>query len=155
MAFRAAYIFDVERTDRMPLPESARPTGEPGAYLEGLKAAVEERNIVLEDRELPGTTFGTSAGGRIILKAGLEPAEESLVLAHELAHEMLHEGSADTDRTVRESQKRMGMEGCPRSTTSVWTAGMPYGCTPSTLAGGTGSGRVRQSSSHRSRLPAR
>ena len=104
VTFKAAYVFDVEQTDGKPLPEFARPTGEPGAYLDGLKAAVKEEGIILEYRDLPGSTFGMSAGGRIVMKARLEPAEEFSVLVHELAHEMLHKDDATTDRAIRETE---------------------------------------------------
>jgi hypothetical protein len=36
--------------------------------------------------------MGTSSGGRIQVLAGLQPASEFMVLAHEFAHELLHHG---------------------------------------------------------------
>jgi len=74
------------------LPEPAEAGGDPGAATGRLKAAIASRRIAVEYvQELDGA-LGTSSGGRIQVLAGLQPASEFTVLAHEFAHELLHHG---------------------------------------------------------------
>jgi hypothetical protein len=49
---------------------------------------------------------GVSTGGRIRLMPDMPPAEEFSVLAHELAHEMMHhdKAAAPVSKVVRETQ---------------------------------------------------
>ncbi len=92
VGFRAAYVFDVAQTDGTPLPEPTEAGGDPGATTDRLKAAIASRGIAVEYvQELDGA-LGTSSGGRIQVLAGLQPASEFMVLAHEFAHELLHHG---------------------------------------------------------------
>jgi len=102
--FRVVYIFDVSQTDGEPLPEFAKVTGDPGDYAERLKGLVNQLSIELKYQEDLGGALGLSSGGLIRIKAGLDPAEEFQVLAHELAHEILHqgEGRAGSTKTSRE-----------------------------------------------------
>jgi len=88
--FRTAYVFDVSQTEGRPLAEFAQVKGEPGQYLEMLKAYVAVKGIKLDYNLLPGQTLGLSCGGRIVIKAGMTAAEEFSTLVHELAHEMVH-----------------------------------------------------------------
>lgn len=100
--FKVAHVFDVSQTYGDPLPEFAQVRGQPGAYLPQLKQLVEARGIVLEyTTELHGAD-GTSSGGRIQLRAGLDLADEFGVLVHELAHEVLHHGAKDKSRRTVE-----------------------------------------------------
>lgn len=87
--FRPVYVFDIEQTEGEPLPEIAKPQGEPGEWLARLKAFAAAESIEIAYQHVPGT-LGTSAGGRITIKPDLDPAYEFDVLAHELAHELLH-----------------------------------------------------------------
>jgi hypothetical protein len=74
------------------LPEPAEAGGDPGAATGRLKAAIASRDISVDYvQELDGA-LGTSSGGRIQVLAGLQPASEFMVLAHEFAHELLHHG---------------------------------------------------------------
>ena len=98
--FKAAYVFDVAQTDGEPLPELAKVSGNPGEHLERLKAAIVDRTITLNYLADLGGPEGQSHGGRIDILAGLTPAHEFEVLAHELAHELLHH--AGTERAVRD-----------------------------------------------------
>ncbi len=92
VGFRAAYVFDVAQTDGAPLPEPAEAGGDPGAATGRLKAAIASHGIAVDyAQELDGA-LGTSSGGRIQVLAGLQPASEFTVLAHEFAHELLHHG---------------------------------------------------------------
>ena len=109
VGFRAAYVFDVSQTEGQPLPEPSRTLGAPGPHLERLKEVVARRGIELvyfDASELIMRADGYSTGGRIKLRPALDPAEEFSVLAHELAHEMLHHGPdrREFTRKVRETQ---------------------------------------------------
>jgi hypothetical protein len=98
-------VFDVTQTDGKPLADFATVSGDPSEYLEQLKAFVTSRGIGLTYAALSGP-LGLSAGGRIILRNGLTPAEEFSTLAHELGHELLHRDGANgqTTRTIRETE---------------------------------------------------
>lgn len=104
--FRAAYVFDIEQTEGRPLPGFATTRGDPRDAMEKLKGLVERKGITLEHDKSIAPALGMSSGGRIRLLPGLSPAEEFSVLAHELAHEMLHhqkEGPS-LPKVVRETQ---------------------------------------------------
>src|SRR5579859_792131 len=88
--FRTAYVFDVSQTEGRPLPEFAKTTGDTKEYGEKLKALVVKQGISVEYDASIAPVQGMSSGGRIRLMPGMAPAEEFSVLAHELAHEMLH-----------------------------------------------------------------
>ena len=104
--FRTAYVFDVAQTEGKPLPEFAKTTGDPKDFTEKLKALVAGQGIALEYDPTIAPAQGLSSGGRIRLQPDLAPAEEFSVLAHELAHEMLHhtKDTARAPQVVRETQ---------------------------------------------------
>jgi hypothetical protein len=104
--YRAAFVFDVEQTEGKPLPEFAKTTGDPKDHLEKLKALVAKQGISLEYDKSIAPAYGVSYGGKIRLVPGMQPAEEFSVLAHELAHEMLHHGKDEPrlPKVVRETQ---------------------------------------------------
>ncbi len=102
--FRAAHVFDILQTDGEPLPETECVTGDPGEATNLLKSFAGRRGIDVQHSPLLGTADGASNGGRIELREGLEPAKEFAVLAHELAHELLHRGPERPDLTVRETE---------------------------------------------------
>jgi len=106
LAFKTAYVFDISQTDGKPLPSFARVNGDPGVYIERLKEYITSRGIILEYSESIGSAEGVSAGGLIKLKKGLPAAEELSVLAHELAHEVLHvnRNNMPKDKKVRETE---------------------------------------------------
>ena len=91
---------------REPLPAFAEVTGEPGDHVVALKGFLVSRDIKLSyaNAEL-GAAHGASLKGRILLRDDLSPAVEFSVLAHEIAHELLHTGErrAETSKTVRET----------------------------------------------------
>ena len=90
--FRTAYVFDVTQTEGRALPEFATTNGDAKEHLDKLKAIVAKRGIALEYDKSIAPAQGVSSGGRIRLMPELPRAEEFSVLAHELAHEMLHHG---------------------------------------------------------------
>src|SRR5712691_8086610 len=104
--FRTAYVFDVEQTEGRPLPEFARTAGDPKDFGDKLKAIVARQGIALEYDAGIAPAYGVSTGGRIRLLPSLSAAEEFSVLAHELAHELLHHGKdvPRLSKTVRETQ---------------------------------------------------
>lgn len=104
--FRTAYVYDVSQTDGKPLPEFASTTGDPKDYGDKLKALVAKHGIDLEYDASIAPAQGVSSGGRIRLMPGLSAAEEVSVLAHELAHELLHhqKDAAPLSKVTRETQ---------------------------------------------------
>ena len=105
--FKVAYVFDVSQTDGEALPEFASAVGEPGEWLAALEQVIRDARIDLRYDFLPGGAQGCSAKGVIILRPDLSPNETFAVLAHELAHELLHQGAerrTDTTRKVRETE---------------------------------------------------
>ncbi len=103
--FRSVCVFDVAQTDGKPLPEFAQARGEPGEYTGRLMQFAAEQGIEVEFSEALVSAHGMSAGGRIVVRKGLSPAEEFSVLAHELAHELLHRDEDEQlSRTVRETE---------------------------------------------------
>ena len=106
VAFKAVYVFDISQTDGKPLPEFARVDGDPGTYTERLREYVASRGIKLEYSESIGSAEGVSSSGLIRLKKGLSAAEELSVLAHELAHEILHKNrdNMPEDKKIRETE---------------------------------------------------
>lgn len=100
--FRAAYVFDIAQTDGQPLPQAAAASGDPGASLIRLRAAIQSRGIAIEEvAELSGAV-GMSLGGRIQIVTGLSGAEAFVVLVHEFAHELLHRTGERPSRDTRE-----------------------------------------------------
>jgi hypothetical protein len=104
--FRVVYVFDVAQTDGRPLPEFATVSGDPGRHLGNLKALVVARGIELSYEPNLGGAYGMSSGGKIQVLAGQTPAQEFAVLAHEVAHELLHKVEAQDrpDKTTRETE---------------------------------------------------
>lgn len=80
--------------------------GDPQDYTERLKQFVASQNITLEYDGKIAPARGMSSGGKITLLPELAPAEHLAVLAHEVAHELLHRGDRrkETTHTVRETE---------------------------------------------------
>ena len=106
VAFKAACVFDVSQTDGKPLPEFSRVNGDPGLHREQLQDLIVARGIALDYLDTIGGADGLSTRGRIVIKSGLEPAEEFSVLAHELAHVLMHhgDGTMPESKQVRETE---------------------------------------------------
>jgi len=103
--FRSVCVFDVAQTDGKPLPEFAQAGGDPGEYTGRLMAFAAEQGIKVEFSDALVSAHGMSAGGKIVVRKGLSSAEEFSVLAHELAHELLHRDEDELlSRTVRETE---------------------------------------------------
>jgi len=105
VAFKSVSVFDVSQTDGKPLPDLGRVTGDPGESLDRLKGLISDQGIDLVYVNLSAGVDGWSSGGRIGVRRGLPPAEESSVLVHELAHELLHRDDREPERQkVRETE---------------------------------------------------
>jgi antirestriction protein ArdC len=98
VSFRVVHVFDVSQTEGQPLPEPETVTGDPTKHLEDLKRVVAEKCIRLEYHDDLGTAKGRSCKGTIKLLSGMTPAEEFSVLAHEIAHELMHTDRQGMDR---------------------------------------------------------
>ena len=104
VAFKTAYVFDINQTDGEPLPEFARVRGDPADYIHRLKEFISGQGIKLEYSEKLGSADGVSCGRMIKVKKGLTAAETFSVLVHELSHELLHrdKDKISSDRNIRE-----------------------------------------------------
>src|SRR2546422_9769130 len=94
--FRTAFVFDVEQTEGKPLPQFVKTTGDPREFADKLKAFVAKQGIAIEYDKSITPAQAVSSGGNIRLIPGLQPADEFSVVAHELAHEMLHHKKDET-----------------------------------------------------------
>lgn len=106
VGYRAAEVFDVADTVGEPLPSLSQFAGNPGEYLERLKAVVAQWACSLEYSTSILPAQGQCSAGRIILLPDLAPAEEFHVLAHEVAHARLHFSArrAETTKCIRETE---------------------------------------------------
>jgi antirestriction protein ArdC len=90
IGFRVVHVFDISQTDGEPLPEPVAVAGDASRSLDDLRRVVSDRGIRLEYASDLGAAKGCSLKGLIQLAHGLTPAEAFSVLAHELAHELMH-----------------------------------------------------------------
>ena len=105
VAFKAAHVFDVSQTDGNELPEPVKVVGDPSLYLGRLRQFVQSQGIKLEYADLHQVE-GFAETGRIVLRQGLEPAEEFSTMVHELSHSLLHQRDREKQptRMVRETE---------------------------------------------------
>ena len=106
VGFRGVYVFDLADTDGQALPNFAQTEGDPAGHTERLKAFVAARGIQLEYSDAIRPAQGLCSPGKITLLPGQPPAEEFAILAHEVAHAILHqrERRAETTKTIRETE---------------------------------------------------
>ena len=106
--FRAVHVFDVKQTEGADLPSLSEIQGDPGESHRTLQRVFRSLGIELSHGVLPMGTNGASSGGRVVIAEGLTIAEEFQVMAHELAHELLHHGTEwnhrDLPKTVVETE---------------------------------------------------
>ena len=88
--FRAVHVFDISQTEGEELPKLSEICGSPGFNLVCLEGVYQTLNIKLETRPMPDGMRGVSLGGHVVVKEGLNKSMRFRVLAHELAHELLH-----------------------------------------------------------------
>ena len=129
VAFKTAYVFDINQTNGKSLPEFARVQGDPANYIEGLKDYIAEQGIKIEYRSDIGLAEGASCGGTIKVKDGLSAAEQFSVLTHELAHEMLHKDGDNKlkSKKIKETEaEAIAFVVCQGIGLDVNTAGSDY-----------------------------
>lgn len=104
--FKTVHVFYISQTAGKPSPEFARVNGDPSVYTKRLREYIASRGVRLKYSDAIGAAEGVSAGGLILLKKGLTAAEELSVLAHKVAHEMLHTNKHNRpkDKKVRETE---------------------------------------------------
>ena len=72
------------------MPKLSEINGSAEDHLLYLESVYRTLNIKLETRPMPEGTRGASLGGHVVVKEGLDPTMRFRILAHELAHEILH-----------------------------------------------------------------
>jgi len=92
--FTVGYVFDVSQTEGDPLPGPPAwvVEGEAGAELaRRLEVYATSLGIEVAEDDLPGTAQGVSEGGKIVIRRGKSPLGRASTLAHEIAHELMHQ----------------------------------------------------------------
>ena len=103
--FRAVYVFDISQTEGDDLPDLASTAGDPGPYMDRLKALISSKGIELKYEPNLEGALGRSHGGTIEILEALDRPEEFSVLVHELAHELLHHNNGrKTSKLIRETE---------------------------------------------------
>lgn len=105
--FKVVYVFDVLQTEGAPVPSFINTSGDASALHPAVMNAIREENIGLEFApNIPGCpgAYGASYGGRIIIRADLDPAEGFRTMVHEFAHEKLHKQGEKESKTIRETE---------------------------------------------------
>jgi antirestriction protein ArdC len=106
LGYRTCAVFDVSQTEGKPLPSIATVQGDACHYGERLAPYTLSLGIRLEYSTAIAPARGVSEGGKITVLPDLSSAEHAAVLAHELAHEILHHQPrrATTTKAVRETE---------------------------------------------------
>ena len=104
--FKIVHVFDVSQTDGEELPQFAAITGDPGELLSSMEELIRSTGIILKDEVLGSGIKGVSRQGEIAIAEGLPAAERCSILAHELAHEWMHDQDQrrSLNKTVRETE---------------------------------------------------
>ncbi|MEJ7594349.1 MAG: ArdC family protein [Planctomycetaceae bacterium] len=88
--FKAVHVFDISQTEGEELPKLSEIRGSAEHNLLYLESVYHTLNIKLETRPMPEGTRGASMGGHVVVKEGLDQTMRFRILAHELAHELIH-----------------------------------------------------------------
>jgi len=91
--FKVVYVWDVSQTDGEALPEAPDTLGVVGDarfILPALESLVRSEGITLEYGDTPSGARGVSEIGKITVFPSASDEERFSILAHELAHELLH-----------------------------------------------------------------
>ena len=91
--FRVVHVFDVKQTEGADLPKLSEVNDDPGMAYELLIDVFGSLGIRIMREHLPNGTLGASRGGMVVLSQGMNLGQEFQVMAHELAHELLHQGA--------------------------------------------------------------
>lgn len=100
----SAFVYDISQTEGAPLPPPTIVCGDPGAWLDHLTAWLKSRGMDVLYSPYLSDCEGFSAGGSILIQQGMSPARQFAALAHEVAHQLLHQSRASRSwpRSVRE-----------------------------------------------------
>ncbi len=102
--FRVTHVFDIADTEGKDIPEleyRAEAGGE--TLLPRLESAAAVMGIALEYRAETGSANGWSEGGKVVVNATLSTTAKCGTLAHELAHEFLHQHGLKAEKTPKET----------------------------------------------------
>lgn len=102
--FAVGYVFDVSDTSGDPLPSvNHRPAGNStnGMYADLLLFA-ESEGVKVTFENCSGTMRGYSTPGKVAVDPTYNTAAQACTLAHELAHEYLHQRHPKTDKALME-----------------------------------------------------
>jgi hypothetical protein len=110
VGYRTLNVFDVAQTDGEDLPQFAGWTGDPGDARERLVKFAADNGIAVLWEPVPGASasvLGASLDAKVWVRPDLDPAQSFAVLAHELAHGLIHQtkvakAEERPSRTVRE-----------------------------------------------------
>jgi len=119
--FRPVPVFDYGQTEGEPLPslETQPITNTHEGLLEKLKELSDKLKIEITLKELPGMD-GVSKIGEIVIDSRKNPTEQSLILLHELAHEIIHDTKTKRVQLTNE-QKELEAE------TTAWLVAQQLG----------------------------
>lgn len=105
MYFRVVHVFDVSQTDGPELPTFDVPTVEQAAdtVLAAMNKVADKRDIPITYAPIDDLVLGRSWGGRVDIDNTHTTGQQAKTLAHELAHEALHqEDRGELTRTIAE-----------------------------------------------------
>ena len=108
--FRPVPVFDYGQTEGEPLPalETTSIANTHEELLEKLKTLSSKLKIEVTFEELPGIE-GVSKIGQVVIDSRKNSTEQSIILIHELAHEIIHDSSQVRHQLTTE-QKEMEAE---------------------------------------------
>ena len=99
-------MFDISQTAGEPLPKPPEHNATDGGedLLPRLEAAVSSFGVTLSYQAIRGHAEGYSAGGLIVVEESQPIPAKCGTLAHELAHELLHQGENATKGTKQQRE---------------------------------------------------
>lgn len=100
--FKAVRVYDFSQTDGRNMPEFDSVHGDPGRFAQSLITLARDQGIEVEFTDYLGGADGVSQGGKIKISSDLSEGERFAVLAHEIAHELMHRGERETSTRTRE-----------------------------------------------------
>lgn len=102
--FRGATVFDVSQTDGEPLPQAPEHNATEGGedLLPKLEIAAAAFGIAVSYRAIAGRAEGYSVGGSVVIEESQPTPAKCGTLAHEIAHELLHQGEDKSTKQQRE-----------------------------------------------------
>jgi hypothetical protein len=109
VSFTTVAVFDASQLNAEELAEKPLPTffadlgGDEAsdALAERLMAAMRAAGITVEEKLLPGGIQGYSVGGKVAVREGQGTRNRANTLAHEWAHELLHQGEENAEQKAR------------------------------------------------------